>query len=199
MPDATDLDEARMIYTINLIATYHRSLSMQRSLTHRAILVWLALGVALACGMPARAGASTPITFAARVEAGSLPAGYHSIASARPGDAIMYTFELSPSVDPAQRVTLSIDFDQRLSYYTVGTNGACVGPNANNQLVCTDPYNDSDPLAQFTIVWVWFTVKPSSDRSPLITHAGTADQDITLSIDYDLSNQLTRFLPMIVR
>lgn len=171
---------------------------MQRSKTPYARLCALALAMLLLCASMAHAAQPVTVTVTARQADGPNDVTFHPVVTPlKPGAKFFYTFELSPKNDPSTPMTLTVTFDKRLSWFTVGGSGACIGPDdATYIMTCRDQFLGTSYL-HMSVVWVWFTVLQSPNNAPLEMVAVTANDRKTLSLAYD--GTVRRYLPVMRR
>lgn len=176
---------------------------MQRSsVLARAGALALAWLLVCAISLPAHAqGTSAPMTLSASVARSSGELTYVPVTSVAPGDEIVYFVHLSPGYDPSQPliyadtpITLTLQFDARLKALSTGSDGVCFG---GTPMQCRDPFDGTLYVRQLSSVWVWFSVQPSNDRSPLKMRATSINGAV--SIDTPYANSYIKFVPIVQR
>jgi len=179
---------------------------MQRSTIRNLIsLAALLMAGVLASTRAGAAGAPQPVTVTAsalqRIASDPTNLTFEPVTQPlKPGAKFFYQFDITPKNDPNTPITLTATFDTRLDVFTVGTDGSCIGLYGNvHTLTCRDQFIDTwqSGYPRMSLLWVWFTVLPSSDKTPIIMTVTTPNNTKTITLAYD--GIVRRFLPVIRR
>lgn len=106
----------------------------------------------------------------------------------QPGAKFFYQFDVAVQASVQTPITLTATFDPRLDGFSIGGDGACSSLSSSiHTLVCRDQFADTwqSWYPHMSLLWIWFTVLPSSNKAPIVMTVTTAYDSNTITLAYD--------------